>query len=216
MARLCGCFTTHLFACPEYPLLEYEVPAFHYLRLAPDRASHPTYILQTMSRWQQHPLIPSPLLRNTSMGPIPLFGPRQASSPKSTPTNSVTKYLVPPTTLDTPKPSYSESMSPSSVSLQTPVGIIDDSRAFSRCIIISPEPRSSLRRLHSVPNIRVTCRCFTSLALLFCLHTFLSSHPHLQVHTKRIPKWGLCLAPLTSTATRSSGRRTCPVFSTCG
>jgi hypothetical protein len=95
---------------------------------------YPTYVLQTISKLAATSTNPFPAIApNSSTSPIPSFGPRQASPPKSTPpppsipTNPAKAYLSPPTTPDTPEPSYSESTSPaSSVSPQTPVGMIDD------------------------------------------------------------------------------------------
>jgi Cyclin, N-terminal domain len=96
---------------------------------------YPTYVLQTISKLAATSANPFPAIApNTSTSPIPSFGPRQASPPKSTPpppsipTHPAKAYLTPPTTPDTPEPSYSQSTSPaSSVSPQTPVSMIDDS-----------------------------------------------------------------------------------------
>jgi hypothetical protein len=90
---------------------------------------YPTYVLQTISKLAATSTNPFPAIApNTNT----TFGPRQASPPKSTPLlrqyppNPQT-HTSHPTTPDTPAPSYSESTSPaSSVSSQTPAGMIDD------------------------------------------------------------------------------------------
>jgi hypothetical protein len=96
---------------------------------------YPTYVLQTISKLAATSTNPYPALApNTSTSPIPSFGPRQASPPKYTPPpppipiHTASAYVSPPATPDTPGQSYSESTSPaSSVSPQTPIGLIDES-----------------------------------------------------------------------------------------
>ena len=95
---------------------------------------YPTYVLQTISKLAATSTNPFPAIApNTSTSPIPSFGPRQASPPKSTPpppsipTNPASAYISPPTTPDTPEPCYSDATSPaSSASPPTPTGMIDD------------------------------------------------------------------------------------------